>query len=172
MDELLVGLPFARCCINNVIIFSYSPHDHVRHLQAVFERLQRWGFRLHHGKCNFFHDQLSYLGNMIVPSGLGVQQAKVDALHKIPIPSDVPRLRAFLGLANYYRRFVKNFSLIAKPLTILTGKDQPWIWSWEQQQAFDTLKQRLGSAPMLRRPDVSRAFQLHTDWSAVGWERY
>ena len=105
---------------------------------------------------------------MIVPGGLGVQQAKVDALHKIPAPSDVPRLRAFLGLANYYRRFVKNFSLIAKPLTILTGKDQPWIWSREQQQAFDTLKQRLGSAPVLRRPDVSRAFQLHTDWSAVG----
>jgi hypothetical protein len=105
---------------------------------------------------------------MIVPGGLGVQQAKVDVLHKIPAPSDVPRLRAFLGLANYYRRFVKNFSSIAKPLTILTGKDQPWIWSREQQHAFDTLKQRLGSAPVLRRPDVSRAFQLHTDWSAVG----
>jgi hypothetical protein len=105
---------------------------------------------------------------MIVPGGLGVQQAKVDALHKIPAPSDVPRLRAFLELENYYRRFVKNFSLIAKPLTILTGKDQPWIWSREQQQAFDTLKKRLGSTPKFRRPDVSRAFQFHTDWSAVG----
>ena len=70
---------------------------------------------------------------MIIPGGLGVQQAKVDALQKIPAPVDVPRLRAFLGLANYYRRFVKNFSLIAKPLTILTSKDQPWTWGREQQ---------------------------------------
>ena len=86
---------------------------------------------------------------MIIPGGLGVQQAKVDALQKIPAPVDVPRLRAFLGLANYYRRFVKNFSLIAKPLTILTSKDQPWTWGREQQQAFETLKQKLGTTPVL-----------------------
>ena len=101
------------------------------HLQAVFGRLQQWGLRLHHGKCKFFHNRLPYLGHMIIPGGLGVQQAKVDALQKIPAPSDVSRLRAFLGLANYYRRFVKNFSLIAKALTILTGKDQPWTWGCE-----------------------------------------
>jgi hypothetical protein len=76
-----------------------------------------------------------------------VQQAKVDALQKIPAPVDVPRLRAFLGLANYYRQFVKNFSLIDKPLTILTSKDQPW--GHEQYLAFETLKQKLGSAPVL-----------------------
>ena len=97
-----------------------------------------------------------------------MQQAKVDALQKIPAPVDVPRLRAFLGLANYYRRFVKNFSLIAKPLTILTSKDQPWTWGREQQQAFETLKQKLGTALVLRRPDVSKSFQLHTDWSSLG----
>lgn len=168
MDRVLAGLPFARCYIDDVIIFSSSPQDHVRHLQAVFERLWQWGLRLHHGKCKFFHDRLPYLGHMIVPGGLGVQQAKVDALQRIPAPIDVSRLRAFLGLANYYRRFVKNFSLIAKPLTILTGKDQPWTWGHEQQQAFDTLKQKLGSALVLRRPDATRPFQLHTDWSAVG----
>jgi hypothetical protein len=105
---------------------------------------------------------------MIIPGGLGVQQAKVDALQKIPTPVDVPRLRAFLGLANYYHRFVKNFSLIAKPLTILTSKDQPWTWGREQQQAFETLKQKLGSALVLRRLDVSKSFQLHTDWSSLG----
>ena len=69
---------------------------------------------------------------MIFLGGLGVQQAKVDALQKIPALVDVPRLRAFLGLANSYCRFVKNFSLIAKPLTIFTSKDQPWAWGREQ----------------------------------------
>jgi hypothetical protein len=131
MDQVLSGLPFARCYIDDVIIFSKTPQEHVRHLQAVFEWLRRWGLCLHHGKCKFFHDRLAYLGHMIIPGGLSVQQAKVDVLQKIPAPVDVPRLCALLGLANYYRRFVKNFSLIAKPLTILTSKDQPWTWGRE-----------------------------------------
>src|SRR6202022_480589 len=84
MDQVLSGLPFARCYIDDVIIFSTTPHEHVRHLQAVFERLQWWRLRLHHGKCKFFYDWLAYLGHMIVPRGLGVQQAKVAALQKIP----------------------------------------------------------------------------------------
>jgi hypothetical protein len=168
MDQVHIGLPFAWCYIDDVIIFSKIPHEHVKHLQAIFERLRRWGLRLHHGKCKFFHDRLAYLGHMIIPGDLGVQQAKVDALQKIPAPVDLPRLRAFLGLVNYYRRFVKNFSLIAKALTIHTSKDQPWTWGREQQQAFETLKQKKCATPVLRRPDVSKSFQLHTDWSSLG----
>ena len=89
-----------------------------------------------------FHDRIAYLGHMIIPRGLGVQQAKVDALEKIPAPVDVPRFRVFLGLANYYWQFVKNFSLVAKPVTILTSNDQPWTWGRERQHAFVTLKQK------------------------------
>ena len=149
MNQVLSGLSFARCYIDDVIIFSRTPHEHVGHLQAIFERLQRWGLCLHHGKCKFFNDRLAYLGHMIIPGGLGVQQTKVDVLQKIPAPVDVPRLRAFLGLANYYRQFVKNFSLIAKPLTILTSNDQSWTWGHEYQHAFETLKQKLGTTPIL-----------------------
>ena len=162
MDQVLFGLPFVRCYIDDVIIFCKTPQEHVRHLQAVFEWLRWWGLHLHHGKCKFYDDRLAYLSHMIILRGLGVQQAKVDGLQKISAPVDVPRLRAFLGLANYYRRFVKNFNLIAKPLTILTSKDQPWTWYCEQQQAFETLKQKLGAVPVLRRPNVSKSFQLHT----------
>ncbi len=97
-----------------------------------------------------------------------MQQAKVDVLQKISTPVNVPRLRVFLGLANYYRQFVKNFSLIAKPLTILTSKDQPWTWDREQQHAFEILKQKLGAALVFRRPNVSKSFQLHTNWSSLG----
>ena len=157
MDQVLSGLPFTQCYIDDVIIFSKTPHEHVRHVQAVCERLQRWRLRLHHGKCKFFHDRLAYLGHMIIPGGLGVQQAKMDALQKIPAPVDVPRFCTFLGLANYYQR------LIAKPPTILMSKDQPWTWGCEQQHAFETLKQKLGTALVLRRPNVSKSFQLHTD---------
>ena len=103
MDHVLSGLPFAHCYIDDVIIFSMIPQEHMRHLQAVFERLQRWRLRLHHDKCKFFNDRLAYLGHMIIPGGLGVQQVKVDALQKISVPVDVPRFCIFLGLANYYR---------------------------------------------------------------------
>ena len=85
---------------------------------------------------------------MIVPGSLGVQHTKVDTLQMIPAPSDVSRLRVFLGLANYYRRFVKNFSLIAKLLIILTEKDQRWTWGREQEQAFTTLRLKFGLAPI------------------------
>ena len=97
-----------------------------------------------------------------------MQQAKVDVLQKIPAPIDVPRLRAFLGVANYYCRFVKNFSLIAKSLTILPSMDQPWTWGREHQHVFEILKQKLGAAPVLRRPDVFKTFQVHTNWSSLG----
>ena len=80
----------------------------------------------------------------------------------------MPRLRAFLGLANYYRRFVKNFSLIAKPLTILASEDQPWTWGHEQHHVFEALKQKLGAALVHRRPEVSKSFQLYTGWSSLG----
>jgi len=168
MDQVLKGLPFARCYIDDVIIFSNTPEEHVKHLQQVFGRLQAWGLRLHHGKCRFFHDQLPYLGHMITPGGLGVQEAKVEALKRIPVPKDVSRLRAFMGLANYYRRFVRGFSLLAKPLTRLTRVDQEWMWGPDQERAFESLKKALGSAPVLRRPDARRPFQLHTDWSMLG----
>ena len=113
---------------------------------------------LHHGKCKFFYDQLPYLGHMITPGGLGVQEANVEALKRIPIPKDVSRLRAFMGLANYYRQFVRGFSLLAKPLTLLTRVDQEWMWGLDQEKAFEALKGALGSTPVLRRPDVRRPF--------------
>jgi hypothetical protein len=163
MDQVLFGLPFARYSIDDVIIFSKTSQELVKHLQAIFEQLRQWGLHLYHGKCKFFHDQLAYLGPMIIPEGLGVQQTKVNALQKVPALVDVPRLCAFLGLANNYRQFVKNFSLIAKPLTIFTSKYQPWTWGREQQQAFGTLKQKLGAAHVLRRSYVSKSFHLHTN---------
>ena len=99
-----------------------------------------------------------------------MQQTKVDALQKISASIDVPRLHAFLGLQNYYHQFVKNFSLIAKPLTILTSKVQPWTWGHEQQHTFEILKQRLGAVLVLQRLDVSKSFQLHTNWSLLDLE--
>ena len=127
MDRILAGLDFARCYIDDIIVYSSIVEEHQRHLQQVFERLREHGLKLHPGKCKFFHDQIEYLGHTIYPGGLGVQQTKVEAIAQIPWPTDVSRVRAFLGLANFYRRYVKGFNVIAKPLTMLNRLDQVWI---------------------------------------------
>ena len=97
---MLARFPFAQCYINDIIIFSNTSQEHVKPLQIIWERLRKWGLRLHHGKCQFFHDRLFYLRHMIILKGFGVQQTKVDALLKIPTPNNVLQLCVFLGLAN------------------------------------------------------------------------
>ena len=97
----------------------------------VLNRLMEHGLKLHPSKCTFFYPQVEYLGHMIYPGRLGVLKNKVEALASIPRPKDVSRLRVFLGVANYYSKFVANFSRMAKPLTILTRNDQEWMWGDE-----------------------------------------
>ncbi len=101
----------------------------------MFEQLKADGLHLHPGKCKFFQKNVEYLGHVIYPGGLGVQQAKVEAIACFSHPTDVSRVRAFMGLANYYRRYVKGFSVkgfnaMAKPLNMLK-LDQEWKWGDE-----------------------------------------
>jgi hypothetical protein len=128
--------------------------------------LKAHGLCLHHGK--FFLKNVEYLGHVIYPGGLGVQQAKVEAIALILRPMDVSRVCVFMGLTNYYRRYVKGFSAMAKPLNMLLKLDQEWQWGDEQERAFVELKAKLVVAPILRRPIRGRPFQLHTDWSMLG----
>jgi hypothetical protein len=168
MDQVFLGLEFMKCYIDDITVFSTSAQKDRTHLADVFARLRLHGLKLHPGKYKFYCDRVEYLGHMIYPGGLGVVASKVEVVMSIPKPRDVSRLRAFLGLCNYYRKFVKTFSAIAKPLTILTRLDQLWIWGDEQEAAFGQLKDRLASAPILRRPIAGRTYQLHTDWSTLG----
>jgi hypothetical protein len=136
MDRIFSGLEFVKCYIDDIVVFSTSQKKHRVHLIEVFARLRLHGLKLHPGKYRFYCDRVKYLGHMIYPGGLGVVASKVEVVISIPRPKDVSRLRAFLGLCNYYRKFVKTFSAIAKPLTMLTRSDQPWIWGDEQEAAF------------------------------------
>jgi hypothetical protein len=131
MDQVFLGLEFVRCYIDDIIVFSTSPQKHRTQLANVFTRLRLHGLKLHPSKCKFYCDRVEYLGHMKYPGGLGVVASKVEVVMSIPRPRDVSRLRAFLGLCNYYRKFVKTFNAIAKPLTMLTRSDQPWIWGNE-----------------------------------------
>jgi hypothetical protein len=168
MDRVFSGLEFVKCYIDDIIVFSTSSQKHRAHLADVFVRLKLYGLKLYPGKCKFYCDRVEYLGHMIYPRGLDVVISKVEVVMSIPKPRDMSRLQAFLGLCNYYCKFVKTFSAIAKPLTMLTRLDQPWIWGDEQEAAFAQLKDRLASAPIFRRPIAGRTYQLHTDWSTLG----
>ena len=128
MNRVFSDLEFVRCYIDDIIIFSTSQKKHRAYLTEVFARLRLHGLKLHLGKYKFHCDRVEYLGHMIYPEGLGVVAYKVEVVMSIPKPRDVSRLQAFLGLCNYYRKFVKTFKTIAKPLTMLTRSDQPWIW--------------------------------------------
>jgi hypothetical protein len=127
MDQVFSGLEFVRYYIDDIIIFSTSQKKYRVYLMEVFVRLRLHGLKLYPGKCKFYCDRVEYVGHMIYPRGLGVVASKVEVVMSIPRLKDVSRLRAFLRLYNYYHKFVKTFSAIAKPLTMLTRNDQPWI---------------------------------------------
>jgi hypothetical protein len=126
MDRILTRLNFVQCYIDDIVVYSDTMEEHQIHLQIVFERLKTHGLRLHPRKCKFFQENVEYLGHVIYLGGLGVQQIKVEAIARIPRPMDVSRVRAFMGLANYYCRYVKSFSAMAKPLNMLLKLDQEW----------------------------------------------
>jgi hypothetical protein len=169
MDQTLVREKHcARCFIDDVIIFSRNLENHKQHLRQVLSRLRDKGVKCHPSKMRVGFPDLDYLGHKVVPSDTASMTVKVEAIVKMLPPTDVSELGAVLGTANYYRKFVKDYSTIAAPLNNLLREDVAWDWSEECQKAFDMIKEKLTQAPILRRPDYSRPFELHTDWSGVG----
>jgi hypothetical protein len=159
---------FARCYIGNIIVHSQSFEDHLVHLRRTFGQIREKGVKLHPKKMNLAMPSVSYLGHEIVPNGTATDEAKVKAIKLMPPPKDDTELRAFLGFANYHRRFIRDFLRIAAPLNRLLQDDVAWDWDEACQTAFEALKQKLLEAPILRRPNFKRPFELHTDWSSVG----
>ncbi len=123
MDKILARLDFVRCYIDDIVVYSDTLEEHHIHLQIMFERLKAHGLRLHPRKCKFFQESVEYLGHVIYPGGYGVQQVKVEAFACIPCPTDVNKVHVFIGLVNYYRRYVKGFNAMAKPLNMLLKLD-------------------------------------------------
>jgi hypothetical protein len=158
---------FARCYIDDIIIFSKSHAEHRVHLREVFQRLREKGIKCHPKKLRCAVKDVAYLGHLVVPNGTALQDVKVEAFTKMVVPTDVSELRALLGTYNYYRKFIKSFSRIAAPLNRLLQNDVTWEWSETCQDAFKSLKASKTAAPILRRPDMNLPFELHTVWSAV-----
>ena len=169
MECILSGLTYSQCLIylDDIIIFSSTFREHLDRLTAVLQKLQRAGLKLRTEKCRFAQRKVHYLGHVVSAAGVEPDPAKVEAISSYPAPRDVREVRQFLGMANYYRRFVKNFSQIASPLYELTKKTaKGFSWNTDCQDAFDDLKSRLLAPPILAYPDFSKLFLVHTDASA------
>ncbi|GBG91334.1 hypothetical protein CBR_g52220 [Chara braunii] len=150
--------------MDDILVYSSSYEGHVQHIEWALHALRDAGFKVALEKCPFFLTTISFLGHVVIDKGLRPKRQKVAVVRDAPVPTTITQVRAFLGLASYYQRFIKGFAAIAGPLTNLLRKDQPLIWTPECDQAFSKLKAALISAPVLIRPDPEKPFVLITDW--------
>ena len=163
MDRVLAGLPFARCYIDDIVVWSSSFSEHLKHLEIDFNRVRDVGLKVHPGKCLFGAAKIDFLGHRVTAFGIQPQSDKTAAIKEMVAPKDVPGLRALLGLFSYYRKFVPHFSAVAAPLNALLKKDYVWQWEAAEESAMQQLKDALCSDPVLRRPNDAQPFRLMTD---------
>jgi len=154
--------------LDDIIIFSKTFAQHIKDIETIFAILWQSQLKLNLKKCSFFHEQVLYLGHIISSKGVSPDPKKQEAIDKYPVPTNVDQLRSFLGLANYYRKFVDNFADKAHCLTMLTKKSVKFEWSDQQDKAFNLLKKTLTNPPILRFPDFTREFIVYTDASGYG----
>jgi transposase InsO family protein len=170
MNEVLRAFigKFVVVYFDDILIYSKSMEAHLDHLRAVFTALRDARLFGNLEKCVFCTDRVSFLGYVVTPQGIEVDQAKVEAIQGWPVPKTITQVRSFLGLAGFYRRFVKDFSTIAAPLNALTKKGVPFSWGTTQENAFTMLKDKLTHAPLLQLPDFNKTFELECDASGIG----
>lgn len=152
--------------IDDIVICTSSFEEHVSILKRVYEKLKHANLTINMQKSQFCRSELKYLGYVVDRFGLRTDPSKVEVIMNFPTPGDQKELKRFLGLAGWYRRFINNFSQVARPLTRLTSRKVKFHWTPEAEESFNTLKSALISAPILRCPDFSQPFYLHTDASS------
>ena len=168
MEKILQGLPMVVVYIDDILISGHTDEEHLENLEKVLQRLQQYGLRLKHEKCFFLQSSVEYLGYIIDAKGLHATPKKIEAIVNAPQPGNVQELRSFLGLVNYYGKFIQNMSTPAHPLNNLLRHSTPWNWSQECETAFQQLKQKLASADVLVHYDPNLPLRLACDASAYG----
>lgn len=151
--------------INDILIFTDNAQLHRQLLERVLQKLRENDLFAKPEKCHFEQPSVDFLGLIVGKNSIKMDPKKVEGVKNWPTPTKVKHIQAFLGLANFYRRFIKDFAKIVKPLTMLTGKEVPWTWEQEQETAFNNLKDRFTSAPILQIPNDTAPYRLETDSS-------
>ena len=159
---------FVVVFIDDILIYSENESDHEEHLRIVLSRLREHKLYAKFSKCEFWMSKVPFLGHILSRDGISVDPSKVQEVMDWKAPTSVHEVRSFLGLAGYYRRFIPDFSKIAKPMTRLLQKDEKYKWTPECETAFHTLRTLLTTAPVLAQPDIEKPFDVFCDASGIG----
>ena len=159
---------FVIVFIDDILVYSRDEEEHANHLRLALQTLREKQLYAKFNKCEFWLDQVVFLGNIVSGEGIKVDLKKIEAVLNREPPKNVPELRSFLGLARYYRRFVKGFSIIAAPLTKLLRKNVEYKWTEACQSSFEELKAKLTTAPVLASPSGTSGFVVYSDASYQG----
>ncbi|XP_057416627.1 uncharacterized protein LOC130711144 [Lotus japonicus] len=160
---------FVIVFIDDILVYSKGKEEHEEHLRLVLQTLREKQLFAKFSKCEFWLDTVAFLGHVVSKDGISVDPSKVEAVQNWPRPTTVKEIRSFLGLAGYYRRFVKDFSKLASPLTRLTQKKVEFQWSNACEKSFQKLKECLTSAPVLALPSGGGGYAVYCDASRVGF---
>ena len=167
MEKVLVGLTwkFTIPYLDDCIIFSRTIEEHLERQREVFQRFKDANLKINPTKCEFFRQKVPFLGHIVSREGIQADPEKTSTVNRYPVPKNATEVKSFLGLCSYYRRYVQDFAKIARPLHQLTEKSKDFLWNSEAQEAFEVLKARLTSAPILAFPSMREPFILYTDAS-------
>ena len=170
MERVLSGLSWVKCLVflDDIIVFSKTFDEHIQNLKEIFIRLKEANLKLSPKKCTLLQHEVSFLGHIVSNHGVSTDPHKTKAISEWPIPRNVKDVRSFIGICSYYRRFVKDFAKVAKPLHQLTETNKQFVWTDECQSAFDELKLLLTTTPILSYPKEHGLFILDTDASGTG----
>ena len=167
MNLVLAGLNYEICLvyIDDIIIFSKDVNEHLDRLEVVLRKLEEAGLKIQPDKCKMLQREVHFLGHVISGEGIRTSPSKTEVVATWPVPTKVTELRSFIGLCSYYKRFIKDFAKTAKPLHALTGKYARFHWTPECQAAFDELKHKMITAPVVAFPRDDDTYILDCDAS-------
>ncbi|XP_045769765.1 uncharacterized protein K02A2.6-like [Maniola jurtina] len=168
MEQVVAGIPNVSVFLDDILITGKTEEEHGKNLHAVFKMLEEEGLTVRQEKCFFFEKEVSYLGFIISEHGIRTDDKKIEAVVRAPKPSNVSELKSFLGMVNFYSKFIKNISILLAPLYTLLKKGVEWKWSEEQDKAFQDIKVALTSCPVLMHYDERLPLIVSCDASARG----
>lgn len=168
MEQMLVGIPGVVCFLDDILVTGKNQNEHINRLKEVCTRLRNHGLTVSKNKCKLFCKSVEYLGYVVSSEGLSTSPTKIEAILKAPVPTNISQLKGFLGLVNYYSKFVPKMSTIATSLYHLLKKDVPFVWNANCQKSFELIKERLVSAPVLAHYKPELPLRLYTDSSSYG----
>src|SRR5258705_5974241 len=170
MDCVLAGLRYGSvvCYLDDLIVWGKDFPEHLDRLHTVLDRLGQVGMSLKPSKCKFGYSQVKVLGHIVDANGVYPNPEKIKSVQNFPQPRTVKGVRSFLGLCNFYRKFVEGYAKISKPLVEQTEKNRPFEWTRPREEAFQALKDKLTTAPVLKHFDEDKPVELHCDASSYG----